>query len=96
MTEADLSAQPDQRPEFELKMSIPSDVRFAETVRELAVHAARHSGCSDADAQAFGAEVEDFIREHIETGASGTSVPLVFRRAAGPVEVLVQGRTLTP
>jgi hypothetical protein len=96
MTEADLSAQPDQRPEFELKMSIPPDLRFAETVRELAVHAARQSGCSDEEAQAFGAEVEDIIREHIETGATGASVPLVFRRAAGPVEVLVQGRTVTP
>ena len=96
MTEADLPAQPDRRAEFELKMSIPPDVRFAETVRELAVHAARQSGCSEADAQAFGAEVEDIIREHIETCATGASVPLVFRRAAGPVEVLVQGRTLTP
>jgi len=96
MTEANLSASEEKRADFELQMSIPPDVRFAETVREVAVHAARQSGCSDEEAEAFGAEVEDIVREHIEHCAPGTSLPLVVRRADGPVEVLVEGRTLTP
>lgn len=96
MTEADLSAHEDKRADFELKMSIPPDARFAETVREVAMHAARQSGCSEAEAEAFGAEVEEFIREHIDTCAPGASVPLLLRRADGPIEIVVEGRTLTP
>ena len=80
--------------DFELNVSIPPDPRFAETIRELAVHAARHAGCSEARATAFGREVEEATRGHIENGGGEAGVPLVFRRAAGPVEVLVNGRTL--
>jgi hypothetical protein len=80
--------------DFELNVSIPRDARFAETVRELAVHAAKHVGCSDARAHAFGREVEEATRGYIENG-SDDGLPLVFRRTAGPVEVLVNGRTLS-
>jgi hypothetical protein len=83
-----------QQSDFELNVSIPPDPRFAETVRELAVHAARYAGCSEARANAFGLEVEEATRGHIANGGGDASVPLVFRRAAGPVEVLVNGRTL--
>jgi hypothetical protein len=81
--------------EFELNVSIPPDPRFAETVRELAVHAAKQAGCSEARAHAFGREVEEATRGYIEHGGGDAGVPLVFRRAAGPIEVLVNGRTLT-
>jgi hypothetical protein len=80
--------------DFELNVSIPPDPRYAETVRELAVHAARYAGCSEATADAFGREVEEATRGHIENGGGESGVPLVFRRVAGPVEVLVDGRTL--
>jgi hypothetical protein len=80
--------------DFELNVSIPPDPRFAETIRELAVHAARYTGCSEARANAFGREVEHATRGHIEDGSGDAGVPLIFRRVAGPVEVLVNGRTL--
>lgn len=96
MTEAYVSSQNDSRPHFELSISLPADVRFAETARELAVHAARHAGLSDAKAHAFGDEVVEVLRAHIADGAAGGRVPLVVRRAGGPVEVLVDGRTITP
>jgi hypothetical protein len=78
-----------------LNVSLPSDTRFAATMRELAVHAARHAGCADARAVAFGAEVETAIRGHIEAAGSGEDVPLVFRRTSDVVEVVLNGRTLT-
>jgi hypothetical protein len=96
VSEAGLPASQDRRVAVEFNMSIPSDARFTETVRELAVHAAKQSGCSEARAVAFGQEVEDVVRGHIEDGAADASVPLVFRCSADPVEVLVNGRTLTP
>ncbi len=80
--------------DFELNVSIPRDARFAETVRELAVHAAKHVGCSEARAHAFGREVEEATRGYIDN-ASDEGLPLVFRRRTGPVEVLVNGRTLS-
>ncbi len=80
--------------DFELNVSIPRDARFAETMRELAVHAAKHAGCSDARAHAFGREVEEATRGYIEHG-NDDGLPLVFRRTTGPVEVLVNGRTLS-
>ena len=80
---------------FELTMSIPRDARYVATVRELALHAARHAGCSDARAQAFAREVEEATRGNIDTGNADAGLPLVFRRTTGPVEVLVNGRTLS-
>jgi hypothetical protein len=94
MTEAAVSSNVDVRPQFELNVSLPADRRFAETARDLAVHAAKHAGCSDARAHAFGAQVEEAIRGHVDASGGGP-IPLVFRRTNGPVEVLVNGRTLT-
>lgn len=80
---------------FELNVSIPCDPRYAETVRELAVHAARQAGCSDARARAFGVEVEEATRGYIASSGGDTGLPLVVRRRTGPVEVLVNGRTFS-
>lgn len=90
-----MSSTSDARPEFELNVSLPYDARFAETARELAIHAARHAGCGDDEARAFGAEVERVVRGRIAAGGPGTHIPLIVRRASGPVEVLVNGRALT-
>jgi hypothetical protein len=81
--------------DFELNVSIPADPRFAETMRELAVHAAKYVGCTDAQARAFGQQVEAATRGYIENGGGKPSLPLVFRRTTGPVEVLVDGHSLT-
>jgi hypothetical protein len=82
------------RPHFELTVTLPRDARFADTARELAVHAAKDDGVPPEKAAAFGNEVADVLRGYLETG--GDSVPVVLRRTSGPVEVLINGRTLTP
>ena len=83
-------------PPFEINVSLPHDARFAETARELAIHAARQAGYGDDEARAFGRDVESVIRDHIDSAASGSPIPLVVRRADGPVEVLINGKTLSP
>jgi hypothetical protein len=83
-------------PPFEINVSLPHDARFAETARELAIHAARQAGHGEDEARAFGLDVERVVRRHIDSADSGNPIPLVVRRADGPVEVLVNGRTLTP
>jgi hypothetical protein len=94
MSEGSVSSENDLRPRFELNVSLPSDVRFAETARELAVHAAKHAGYSDARARAIGERVEQIIHACLKEG-TGTTLPLVVRRTTGPVEILVDGRTLS-
>ena len=80
---------------FELKVALPPDVRFVATAAAMAVHAAQFAGCAAAAAQAFGRDVADAVRGCIEHPQAGPSpIPLVVRRAAGPVEVIVGGRTL--
>ena len=81
---------------FELNVSLPYDARFAETARELAVHAARQAGCGEEEARAFGGDVERVVRGHIASGGTEAHIPLIVRRTDGPVEVLINGRTLTP
>ena len=80
---------------FELNVSLPTDGRFTEVARELAVHAAKHVGCTENDASAFGDEVAGVIRGYLSDGNAGESLPLVLRRASGPVEALINGRTIT-
>jgi hypothetical protein len=96
MHEGSVSSQSDSSQRFELNVSLPYDVRFAETARELAIHAARQAGYGEEEALAFGGDVERVVQSHIANGGSGTHIPLIVRRAHGPVEVLINGRALTP
>ena len=94
MSEPPVSSENGASRGFELNVSLPTDLRFAETARELAAHAARHAGCIEERARAFGEEVEGVIRGYLESGGAGPSLPLVLRRRAGPVEALINGRTI--
>ena len=80
---------------FELSVTLPPDPRFAGTVAAIAVHAAQFAGCAPPAAQAFGRDVEAAVRGCIDRQrAPSATIPLVVRRDAGPVEVIVDGRTL--
>ena len=80
---------------FELTITFPPDARFTDTARQLAVHAAKHAGLPDAQADAFGDQVAGAVGRSL-AGAREDSVPVIMRRSSGPVEVLVNGRILTP
>ncbi len=80
---------------FELSISVPRDERFAVTVRGLAVHAAQYAGCPAPAAEAFGQRVEEAILAQVEESSAGAVVPVVVRREAGPVEVLVDAQTIS-
>jgi hypothetical protein len=81
---------------FELNVSLPNDVRFADTARELVVYAARQAGHTEEEARAFGRDIEGLIRRHMNGPASPNPIPLVVRRANGPVEVIINGRAHSP
>ena len=79
---------------FELAVSMPREARYADAVRRLAVQAAQYAGCAAGDADPFGVTVEQAFTDCLN-GATGLDVPMTFRRASGPLEVLVDGRVLS-
>jgi hypothetical protein len=73
---------------FELNLVVPNDDRYAQTMRELAVHAARYAGCRGADADQYGAAVEAVARACLAEGEAA-EIPVIVRRDVGPVEFLI-------
>jgi hypothetical protein len=80
---------------FEFSLTVPRDSRFVETVRLLAMQAARYAGCGEPDAEGFAGSVERAVRASLGEADDGAPVTVVVRRESGPVEVSVDGRTLT-
>ena len=78
---------------FEFTVSIPRDASGVATLRKLAEQAARYVG-ADANAEGFGAAVEEAVRAQVNGTAGAGAIPCVVRRAEGPVEVLVGTRTI--
>jgi len=75
--------------DFELNLSVPAEPRFAETMRDLAAHAARYAGCDEQAAARYGAAVADIVRSCLEKPAASGSVRVILRRGNGPVEFLI-------
>jgi hypothetical protein len=60
----------DSRPHFDVKVSLPYDARFAETVRLLVVQAAQSAGSDVPVAEAFGHTVVEALRGVKLTGTN--------------------------
>jgi len=81
---------------FELQMSVPRDLRFAATLRSLAVHAAHYAGCPDGRADAFGDQVEQAVRAYFSDNTDSQDVPIVVRRTmTGPLEIQIATRVVS-
>jgi hypothetical protein len=78
---------------FEFNVTVPGDESGAIVLRKLAEQAARYVG-AEANADGFGAAVEEAARAQVNGGAGGGAIPCVVRRLDGPVEVLVGSRTI--
>lgn len=75
---------------FELKMSFPAEARFAATLRDLAVHAARFAGAHGTDPDRYGAAVERVVLACVHRHRGGGPLAMVLRRSSGPVEFLLE------
>ena len=78
-----------------MSLSVPRDLRYVPTVRALAVHAAAAAGYGGDAAEAFGRRVEEVARERLADRSLHGDVPIVLRHADGPMEVLVDARSVT-
>lgn len=79
---------------FELTVSVPHDQSFAPMVRGVAEHAAHYAGYAAGDAEAFGRSVEEALRGCMASLPVNGNLPVIVRCAAGPLEILVNGRAL--
>jgi hypothetical protein len=79
---------------FAFTISVPRDVQFVPMVRGLAVQAARYAACGHADAEAFAGSVEAAVHACLREGSTVATISVVVRRDAGPLEFLVDGRTI--
>lgn len=79
---------------IDLNLSLPCDLRFAETLRQLAVHAAASCGCAAAAGESFGRSVERVAREALARHRAGDRIAVRIRRDEGPVEVVVDSHHL--
>jgi len=81
---------------FEFQVSVPRNAEVAAVVRMLAEQAARYAGCDEPSAAAFGEQVAEAVRAHLNGSIAhtATSIPVVVRRSTGPLEVQVATRTV--
>ena len=81
---------------FEFQLLVPRDAEVAAVVRMLAEQAARYAGCTELHAAAFGEEVAEAVRAHLNGAVSHPSnaIPVVVRRSTGPLEVQIAARTV--
>jgi hypothetical protein len=79
---------------FEFTLSVPRDPQFASMVRGLAVQAARYASCGHADAESFAGSVEAALHACLREASSDATISVVVRRDAGPLEFLIDGRTI--
>ena len=75
--------------QFDLRMSLPAEGRFASLIGDVAGHGARRAGCGDADAASFGSQVESAVRELLAAGSADGTISVTVRRVKGPLEVVV-------
>jgi hypothetical protein len=69
---------------FEFTISVPRDPQFVSMVRGLAVQAARYAACGNAETETFAVSV----------ASPNASISVIVRRDAGPLEFLIDGRTI--
>ena len=79
---------------FEFQLSVPRDAEVAAIVRMMAEQAARYAGCNEVHAAAFGEQVAEAVRAHLNGTPDHSSIPVVVRRSTGPLEVQVDQRTV--
>jgi hypothetical protein len=79
---------------FEFTISVPRDPQFVSMVRGLAVQAARYAACGNAETETFAVSVEAAVHACLREASPSAIISVVVRRDAGPLEFLIDGRTV--
>lgn len=79
---------------FELTLTLPRELRYAATVKVLAVHAAQSGGADATQADAFGRRAEELARTLL-LGGTGSHLAVVVTSFEGPVTIRLDHQWLT-
>lgn len=79
---------------FQFTISVPREPQFVAIVRSLAVQAARYASCANAEAETFAVSVEAAVHACLNEASAEHTISVVVRRDAGPLEFLIDGRTV--
>jgi hypothetical protein len=79
---------------FQFTISVPREAQFVPMVRSLAMQAARYASCATTEAEAFAGSVEAAVRASLRETSLNASISVVVRRDAGPLEFLIDGRSI--
>jgi hypothetical protein len=63
-------------------------------VRGLAVQAARYAAFGNAETETFAVSVEAAVHACLRDASHSASISVIVRRDAGPLEFLIDGRTI--
>jgi len=63
-------------------------------VRGLAMQAARYASCGNSEAETFAISVEAAVHACLREASSDATISVIVRRDAGPLEFLIDGRTV--
>ena len=74
---------------FEMKVSLPRDVRYVATARLIAAESAREAGCNGAPAEAFAVSVEDAARTCLSASPSDPHVTMAVAREPDALVVII-------
>jgi hypothetical protein len=66
---------------FEMRVSLPRDLRYVATARLIAVESLKEAGCAGAPAEAFVGQVEDAARTCLSAAPSNHVTMAVAREA---------------
>lgn len=79
---------------FEFTISVPRDAQYVSMVRGLAMQAARYASCGNSEAETFAISVEAAVHACLGEASSDATISVIVRRDAGPLEFLIDGRTV--
>ena len=79
---------------FAFTISVPRDPQFVSMVRGLAVQAARYAAGGNTGTETFAVSVVAAVHACLREVSHSTMISVVVRRDAGPLEFLIDGRTV--
>ena len=80
--------------EFQMRISLPCDIRYVATARLIAAESAREAGCDGAPAEAFAGHVEDVARTCLSAPQSKPHVVMAIAREADALVVTIDQQVM--
>ena len=79
---------------FDMKVTLPRDVKHVDTARLIAAESAREAGCPSAPAEAFAGEVADAARRCLTAPQAKPHVTMAVEREPNALVVVIDHQVM--